>query len=329
MEWRSLEDGKRRVVHDYVGDRYARWRTDVGHLEGDGGKIAGELEMSQSDVEGKRVGSGSVHPTATNQEGSEPIAADPSPGAALSTDRIKVLLISRPTGPDRNTYYHPIAATVPFACKFLLDAGFEVELVNDLERVKRADPEQGLDYFDVVVFHGRHEQADDHAVGALKRFVEGGKGLVVIHVASASFAPGEPRAPSQEWKDLVGSVFDSRISGHPASAPVQIRLDRPDHPILAGIPLDFVVQEDELYQRMQVSVDGPGERLATGTTPDGKGGTAEEPIAFALQRSRGQVFNMYLGHTVSTHRDWRFQQMITQGVEWVSGRARPQAAARP
>jgi type 1 glutamine amidotransferase len=222
-----------------------------------------------------------------------------------------------------------MATAIPFVCKFLLDAGFEVDLVNNLARIKRADPAEGLDSFDVVVFHGRHDQADEQAVGALQRFVEGGKGLVVIHVASASFAPGEPQAPSQAWRDLVGSVFDPRISGHPAPAPIQLRLDRPDHPIVAGIPREFVVQEDELYQRMQVGVGGPGERLATGTAPDGDGGTAAEPVAFVLHRGRGRVFNLYLGHTISTHRDWRFQQMITQGVAWVSGRSRPQAAASP
>lgn len=276
--------------------------------------------MSQPDVDGMSADSSNVDQTGPNQGSTGPVGTEPSPGASRSSDRIKVLLVSRPTGPERNTYYHPIAATVPYACKFLLDAGFEVELVNDLERVRRADPEEGLDYFDAVVFHGRHEQADDEAAAALKRFVEGGKGLVVIHVASASFGPGEPQVPSPEWVDLVGSVFVSGISGHPPLAPVQIRLDRPDHPILAGIPREFVIQEDELYQRMRVSVDGRGDRLATGTTPDGAGGIAEEPVAFVLQRGQGRVFNMYLGHSVSTHRDWRFQQMITQGVEWVSGR---------
>ena len=276
--------------------------------------------MSHSDVDGTTADGGNLDKTGPVRGSTDPGGIEPPPAAARSSDRIKVLLVSRPTGPERNTYYHPIAATIPYACKFLLDAGFEVELVNDLERVRRADPVEGLDYFDAVVFHGRHEQADDEAVAALKRFVEGGKGLVVIHVASASFGPGEPQVPSPEWLDLVGSVFVSGISGHPPLAPVQIRLDRPDHPILAGIPREFVFQEDELYQRMQVSANGPGDRLATGTTPDGHGGTAEEPVAFVLQRGQGRVFNLYPGHSISTHRDWRFQQMITQGVEWVSGR---------
>jgi len=252
----------------------------------------------------------------------------------LDSGRLKVLVISRPTDNVRWTGGHPVAGSVPLLCKTLLEANFDIELVNNFDRVRRDPsdmPGEGLAWFDAVVFHGKLEWHDDQALSMLKRFVEGGKGLVVVHIASASFAPAGAPSASQDWKNLAGSVFGyappghppntpSPFSGHPPLAPIRVRLDRPDHPILAGIPLNFELDLDELYQRMEPGADGPGERIASGTTPDGQGGTADEPIAFVLERGAGRVFNLYPGHSIETHRDWRFQQILTQGIEWAARR---------
>jgi type 1 glutamine amidotransferase len=208
-----------------------------------------------------------------------------------------------------------------------LDAGFEVELVNNLERIKNADPIEGLNSFHVVIFHGKLEQRDDSAVQALKDFVHGGKGLLVLHIASASFAP-DPASISREWRELVGSVWvyappgDPQGSFHPEPPLlITVTLDEPTHPILAGIPSEFTFAKEELYQNMAPASDGPGLCLATGRDVRMENEQKKEskaPVAYALERGNGRVFNMYLGHYVSTHVDWRFQKMITQAVEWAA-----------
>jgi type 1 glutamine amidotransferase len=235
--------------------------------------------------------------------------------------RLKVLLVSRPTDADRYTHGHPTAGTTPYVCKTLLDAGFEVELVNNADRIRRPDADQGLDYFDLVVFHGKLEWADDGAVAALKRFVETtGRGLVVVHIASASFAPNWPPTPSRDWLDLIGSAFVYGQSDHPTPNMIDVRVAEPDHPIMAGIPPTFRIAEDELYQNMRPGADGSGRPLAFGTTLGNDGNPVEEPVAFVLERGNGRVFHLYLGHFISTHRDWRFQQILTQGMEWAARR---------
>jgi uncharacterized protein len=240
--------------------------------------------------------------------------------AVDSTARLKVLAIMRATDHERYTHGHPTSATTPILCKFLLDAGFEVELINNLARVKNPSAQEGLNYFDVVIFHGKIEQVDDDAVRALRAFVEGGKGLVVVHIASASFAPGDPPVVSEDWKSLIGSVFVYRTSGHPVPREIRVKLADPGHPIVEGIPAEFTIQEDELYQNMVIAPGGAGCPLAHGTTLDDAGNPVTEPVAFTLERGTGRVFHMYLGHFISVHRDWRFQQMITQGVNWVAQR---------
>jgi uncharacterized protein len=241
----------------------------------------------------------------------------------------RVLVVMRATDHEARTHGHPWAATTPLLCKFLLDAGFEVELSNNLDRVKNPDPDNGLNQFDAVVLHGKFEQADDAAVAALKGFVHGGKGLMVIHIASASFAPS-PDAVSAEWKELIGSVWvyapegDPRRSHHPEPpGPLTIRVENPRHPIMAGVPSEFRLAKEELYQNMLVADSGRGEAIATGMDArNATGGTevTAEPVAFALERGRGRVFHLYLGHFISTHSDWRFQKMVTQGVEWAARR---------
>jgi type 1 glutamine amidotransferase len=234
--------------------------------------------------------------------------------------QLKVLAIMRATDRVRYTHGHPTSATTPILCKFLLDAGFEVELINNLDRVKNPDDKEGLNYFDAVIFHGKIEQADDETVRALRTFVEGGKGLIVVHIASASFAPNGPQTVSDDWRNLIGSAFVYGISGHPVPKEIKVRLADPAHPIVAGIPAEFTIQEDELYQNMSIAQGGAGCPLAHGTTLDDAGNPVTEPVAFTLERGQGRVFHMYLGHFISVHRDWRFQQMITQGVKWVAQR---------
>jgi type 1 glutamine amidotransferase len=239
----------------------------------------------------------------------------------------KVLLIMRPTDEGLGTHGHPWTATIPIACKFLLDAGFEVELVDNLTRVKNRDHEEGLNSFDAVVFHGKLEQADDDAVNALHDFVYGGKGLVVIHIASASFAPNE-HSVSQKWKDLIGSVWlyapsdNSNHSYHPEPAlPIKITVNAHEHPIMAGIPREFTLAKEELYQNMAVGTEGAGYLLASGADSrevDGQFQTIVEPVVFALEKGKGRVFNSYIGHFISTHLDPRFQKMIIQGIMWAA-----------
>jgi hypothetical protein len=230
-------------------------------------------------------------------------------------------MVTRATSENSKVHGHPVGAITPIMCKTLLDAGFEVEISNNTDRIRNPDPAQGLNSFDAVLFHGKIEQPDDEAVEALRVFVEGGKGLGVVHIASASFTGSRP------WLDLIGSawVYDEGVYGpfkstHPPAGPVTVQVTAPQHPIMAGLPSEFTFAAEELYQIMAPSeVYGPGTELARGSQVT-EIGVAVEPVAFAFGRGRGRVFNLYPGHFVSTHRDWRFQKMVTQGLEWAAGR---------
>jgi uncharacterized protein len=211
---------------------------------------------------------------------------------------VRALLVSSETG-------HPYPQTTPLLCKTLLDAGMDVELTLALDRLKAAD---GLTPFDVIVFAGRHPARDEAAEKALVQFVQGGKGLAVIHIASNSFGG------SEEWKRLVGRVWVSGQSGHPPHGPFRVRVEDRGSPITAGLR-DFEI-EDEMYQKLVVA-DGAREHVLLSATD----GQRTDPMAFTLEHGTGRVFHTTLGHGPPGHRNASFQRLARQGVLWAAGRS--------
>jgi hypothetical protein len=206
--------------------------------------------------------------------------------------KMKVLILSSETG-------HPYPQTTPVLCQFLLNAGMDVELTYDLAKLNN------LTNYDVVVFNGRYQQRNEAAEKALINFVEGGKGLVVIHISSNSFSG------SEEWKKLVGRVWVSGVSGHPPFGPFKVTVTDSNHPIMRGIK-DFTTQ-DEMYQKLDVSPDEKAHVLATATD-----GQRTDPMAFTLEHGSGRVFHTTLGHAKASFQTPEFQKMIVQGVQWAA-----------
>jgi type 1 glutamine amidotransferase len=241
---------------------------------------------------------------------------------------IKVLIVMRDTQADDLTDHHPDPTTAPLLCKVLLDSGYEVQICNNLERLKNPDRTTGLPYFDAVVFHGKLAIRDQAALDALVHFVTvQGKGLVVIHVASASFAVFDNTMP--KWIELIGTAWvyarpgQPPISHHPEPPQsIEVTVEDTRHPIMAGIPREFNLQVDELYQGLREAAHGDtGHLVASGTDTRPVGGVMRsitEPAAFALERGKGRVFNMHLGHSVSAQGDPNFQRIIAQSVRWVA-----------
>lgn len=230
---------------------------------------------------------------------------------------MRVLLLISNTDAGRFPHGHPFPETVPLLCKILLDAGFDVELATNLERVINPDQEHGLNPFDVVVFHGRYRERNAMAEEALSNFVNEGKGLVVLHIASSSF-PG-----SEQWKALVGRVWlyaedfpEGTItqSDHPPYGPFNVTVADPQHPIMAGIE-NFEI-EDEMYRDLAIDSRAKENVLLAAIDPD-RGNS--EPMAFTLEQGKGRVFHTTLGHGTPTFTHPMFQKMLLQAVEWVAG----------
>ena len=82
--------------------------------------------------------------------------------------------------------------------------------------------------------------------------MESGKGLVVLHYASAAFDQGAANWP--EYEKLIGGGW-RRSKGFGAHAPIyQFRVDIKDreHPVTNGFPDSFLHVPDELYHKLMM-----------------------------------------------------------------------------
>jgi type 1 glutamine amidotransferase len=134
---------------------------------------------------------------------------------------------------------------------------------------------------------------------ALARFVRRGGGLAGFHSATDTF-PSWPR-----WEALIGG----RLERHdPAGTVETVRMTRPRHPAVRGLPERFSLAE-EFY------VHAPG--VARRARVLARWGPERRPLVWVRSPGRGRVFYDALGHIGATWSDPRQQALVRSGLRWV------------
>jgi len=165
--------------------------------------------------------------------------------------------------------------------------------------------------YQVVVFlMTTGDVLDDGQQAAFEDWVRAGGGYVGVHSASDT---------EYDWPfygELVGAYF----SDHPAIQPATVHIERPDHPVAAGLP-DPWQRTDEWYNfranpRPDVTV------LATVDETTYSGGTmgADHPITWLHERLGGRAFYTGMGHTAAAYSETPFLQMLLAALRWTAGR---------
>src|SRR5207248_666673 len=107
---------------------------------------------------------------------------------------------------------------------------------------------------------------------------------------------------------------------HGAQHPFLVVTRAPDHPIMAGLPLQWMHTKDELYD----SLRGPAENvtvLASAFSDPKSGGTGEdEPMLMAIPFGSGRVFHTALGHNpdLTAQKCVGFIATFQRGTEWAA-----------
>jgi type 1 glutamine amidotransferase len=140
----------------------------------------------------------------------------------------------------------------------------------------------------------------------LRRFVERGGGLMLVHFACGAW---------QDWpefRDLAGRVWDPKLRPHDARGPFRVEIADPDHPITRDLkPFET---DDELYTCL--TGDRPIHVLAQARSKvDGR----EYPMAFVLDYGRGRVFHTVLGHDAKAVTNSGVPELFRRGCAWVAG----------
>jgi type 1 glutamine amidotransferase len=273
-------------------------------------------------------------PVPTAAETAKMEAAAPQKARVQPTKARKLLVFSRSWG-----YKHTAR---PFGAKAIEILGrktgaFEAVLT---EEDSLFEP-QNLKQFDAVVLNNTNEeiflpedfaklpppeqakarQRDEMLKKSFSDFLRAGGGLAIIHAGVASF---------RDWPEF-GNIAGARFDNHPwgAGSTVVLRVEEPDHPLMAAFKEPFFIVTDEIYQvtapysrenlRVLLSVDPVRTRI----TPEQKKNIHREDMDFAMTWIKnygiGRVFYCALGHEHELFWNPIVLQHYLDGIQFVLG----------
>jgi len=220
-------------------------------------------------------------------------------GQAVAGQSIQALIV---TGAD----LHNWKATAPVVAQELeKDPRIKTTVLQDPHALASTP----LDKYDVIVLHFMNWKAPapgEAARNDLKKFVEDGKGLVLVHFACGAW---------QDWpefKDLAGRVWDPKRRAHDPKGPFRVDIVNAKHPITKS--LSAFETDDELYTCLVG--DRPVDVLATAKSKvDGK----DYPMAFTFFCGKGRVFHCVLGHDVKALTNPPVAELFRRGAAWAAG----------
>lgn len=258
-----------------------------------------------------------------------------------------LLALPLPAQPKINVLYltghsdrhHSWEEAIKYHLPLLKEAGiFHVEMVENAgqgEEVIRLTP------YDVVVLNVNEVEWSKKQKRELEKFIRKGGGLVVMHEADNAFPEwkefnrmiglggwgdrNEQDGPFVYWKDgkfVKDHITPGSAGKHGRRVPYVVTLRSPQHPIVQGMPTQWLHVNDELYGNLR----GPAENmeiLATAFSEEATGGTGkEEPVAFTVKYGKGRVFHCVLGHTKKGNnealKNLGYQLLFIRGTEWAA-----------
>ncbi len=200
-------------------------------------------------------------------------------------------------------------------------AKITVARLSESGAAKKPDSESQATKYDALVLNYSswdRPGLNDAAKAGLKKFIDDGGGLSIIHFANGSWTDTLPNKEA-DWPEfrtqIVRRIWDHKpgLSGHDAFGKFQVDLTAAGekHPITAGLP--SFETEDELYFRQQGAL--PIVPLVTATSKVTK---ENEPLAWAYERSKARVFQTVLGHADVSIR--KAGALIRRGTVWAARR---------
>jgi type 1 glutamine amidotransferase len=231
------------------------------------------------------------------------LVANVTSPALTAPPPLKVLLLSG----DNN---HDWQKTTPALVKIYQESqAFDVNVTEDPSRFTA----QSLAPYDVIVSNWTNWPQKDRIWGteaetAFLDFVRQGKGVVIVHAASACFYTWP------EYHQLVGATWGPD-TGHGPVHRFDVHAMDQEHPITQGLR-GFSIK-DELWHRMARQ---PSARvICKAFSAKDKGGTGNwEPAALVSDFGQGRSFYLILGHDVPAMQTPGWATLLLRGTEWAA-----------
>ena len=223
--------------------------------------------------------------------------------STAGTEQDKTIYVLIVTGIDHPA--HNWRQTAPVLAEVLQkDPRLQVRIVEDPHFLDSS----ALHRYDVVVLHFMNWEQPAPGAKArsnLREFVQGGKGLFIVHFACGAF---------QDWpefRNLAGRVWDPKLRAHDPRGPFRVNITDVNHPITQG--MQSFETDDELYTCLVG--DRPVKVLATARS---KVDEKEYPMAFAFDYGKGRVFHSLLGHDVKAILNPNVAELFRRGCAWTA-----------
>ena len=193
-------------------------------------------------------------------------------------------------------------------------------------------------YYDVVISNFGNDAAPwpEATKKSFESYMAGGGGFVTVHAADNSFGDwpeynkmiglggwggrDDKSGTYVYFNDQGKMVRDDskgKVGGHGARNHIPITV-RTEHPILNGLPSNWLSAKDECYAKLR----GPAENmtvLATGKDTSKKGrSNRHEPMLMVLNYDKGRIFHTTLGHDSPSFEGVGFITTFTRGCEWAA-----------
>ncbi|HTU99486.1 MAG TPA: PVC-type heme-binding CxxCH protein [Luteitalea sp.] len=242
--------------------------------------------------------------------GSAALQQRPLPAATQTS-----LPAPRPDGPNgegrvlkvlflgHTSTHHPSMALMPILAAPLARKG--IQLTHVATPAEALRPEVLANY-DALMIYANHKTLTPEQEKALVGFVEGGKGLIALHCASAMFTESPAYIP------LVGGEFSTHGTGD-----FTAEIVAPEHPIMKGLAPFTTWDETYVHKRHNTA-----NRTVLMERVDEKG---REPYTWVRTQGQGRVFYTAFGHDERTWRNPGFQELVERGTLWAVSDASRQA----
>lgn len=209
--------------------------------------------------------------------------------APLPGRPIRVLYLGHSSEHHNSIAFYPLMAE-PMARQNIL-----VSLVLNPDEALRPDV---LQNYDAIMMYANHTTITPPQEKALLDFVEGGKGFVAIHCASAMFTN------SDKFISLVGGAFLRHGEGD-----FTAKIIAPEHPIMQGVKEFTTWDETYVHNR-----HNPENRTVLMERVDAEG---REPYTWVRTQGKGRIFYTAYGHDERTWSKPDFEKMLQNAVVWV------------
>ena len=257
--------------------------------------------------------------------------------SACTRQPIKALIISGQNNHNWQVSHQVLQTILNNSTLFEADIALTPEAGEDMSTFR-----PNFSDYDVVVLDYNGDRWSEQTDAAFLEYVQAGGGVVIYHAADNAFAQWEEfnkiiALGGWEGRDEKAGPYYYLVDGKPTldysagpggshgserEYPMHAR--NTTHPIVKGLPDNWIHGRDEMYDRMR----GPAnikDLLYSGYADAKKGGSGrEEPLVFTVDYGKAHIFHLMLGHAGPTTDNnpamqcAGFQTLLLRGAEWAA-----------